>query len=755
MLTFNWVHMSDADYAMNAEDLLQKYKHSPYRNRVTMRSNVWITIKAPIRDFYEMRKWSTQQSFPTISDPLIASFCWLSEVSAPTTDWIAAPVVHLEFVSYVDCRLDPSLKHHANIKPGQGYGGGKEPKGGGELCAKLCFVGQERCKFSNFLRVALLQHVFTELVPLPLGPMAEKPPLNLTDPVWAPNGSDGLHPQLTRGGQLELMQVLLRLSEHFVLPGIPKSQGDGPIEAEAEPNPSTVSELLNGVGAKNWKLKADTGFSENEGKAMAVDPTSFMRQSETIEATTPEISVAPTSVASYFTEVKKSLDVPSGKDRTLFDWDQHGWMMWELAPQLAYLKWQVVDEQKAYGCPPNRGKVFMVQGLGKDHLLKHDTPPHRPKPPASGLRWPSAALPSHHTKTPVRTEDDLLYMRTLPTFNEMLRASDAEALLSFLTVPYIRMPLVMAFFTTGDRVNSLFDRGLQEILEALWRGWLDAWLSELHGLAQQAAAAASGKGEEASGGGGLFGGSTTNVARSKAQQSLDKYMKTSCNIHAHILLLLRNVPEDELDERSVSRILSSFTFLSLHHTFNQDFLDIPETELFEVFQHHRRGLVRWFEKQRKGKEYGRFNRVLQEVHQQFSTIDSSSAVDTSHFEWGCVKGDSRNAGRYAIIGPRRSSAERGDVATTESNDNAWIELNIQLLQVTVRGRHVTPLETDTCDDTDFKEVLNQGAGRQAETVQCAALLSTNIVRVRELLPGPLILLHVRGFKVMSSGFMDL
>lgn len=52
-----------------------------------------------------------------------------------------------------------------------------------ELCAKLCFVGYERCKFSNFLRVALLQHVFTELMPLPLGPLAEKPPLNLTDPA--------------------------------------------------------------------------------------------------------------------------------------------------------------------------------------------------------------------------------------------------------------------------------------------------------------------------------------------------------------------------------------------------------------------------------------------------------------------------------------------------------------------------------------------------------------------------------------------
>ncbi|CAK9043903.1 Mycosubtilin synthase subunit A [Durusdinium trenchii] len=845
-----------------------------------------------------------------------------------------------------------------------------------ELCAKLCFVGYERCKFSNFLRVALLQHVFTELMPLPLGPLAEKPPLNLTDPaawtvregedeVWAPNGSNELHPQLTRGGQLELMQVLLRLAEHFVsaacglhasggfdgvkivvlgaiaaiadrvlrirtvLPGpveddtagvsrtvglarpstgllqtavtvtggIPKPQREGgPIVAEAEPCPSLVSDLLNGVGGKGWKPMD------------AIDPTSFMRQSETIEAVTPEISVARTAVASYFTEVKKNLQVPSGKDQTLFDWDQHGWMLWvnkesglkklvqticshhllqagggwadlaagsdpylvhtwpefqcyrdiifywkyflctdlrvfpkvnEYVPQSAYLKWQVVDEQKAFGCPPNRGKVFLVSALGKEHLLKHDVPPHRPKPPASGLRWPSAALPSHHTKTPVRTEDDLLYMRSLPTFNEMLRASDSEvqppALLSFLTVPYIRMPLVLAFFTTGDRVNSLFDQGLQQILQAeravilepgkllepmnwaaapenvpanssaeqelvaspygqlltelacapgcllaylakllelalvlansamsqtvgtilftlrvaarvessavyllqhsegklpstgprpgalpssAWllhelragrerlraifaeaEGWLDAWLEELHDLACKAAAAA----------GVLF--------------QLVGITFTFTD---------RKVPEEELDERSVSRILSSFAFLSLHHTFNQNFLDIPETELFEIFQHHRKSINSPLAALALAFQLGSsWVGGLEEENAWhsagFSTIDSSSSVDTALFEWGVVKGDFRNAGRYAIVGPKRSEAERGEVATTASawkhgggNDNAWIELNIQLLQVTVRGRHVTPLEADTCEDGDFVE---------AETVQCAALLSTNLVRV--------------------------
>lgn len=40
-------------------------------------------------------------------------------------------------------------------------------------------------------------------------------------------------------------------------------------------------------------------------------------------------------------------------------------------------------------------------------------------------------------------------------------------------------------------------------------------------------------------------------AKNKAAQSLDQYMKTSCNIHAHLLLLLRNAPLDAKDSVSV------------------------------------------------------------------------------------------------------------------------------------------------------------------------------------------------------------
>jgi len=69
----------------------------------------------------------------------------------------------------------------------------------------------------------------------------------------------------------------------------------------------------------------------------------------------------------------------------------------------------------------------------------------------------------------VKTEDDILHLRNLPTFDDSLTASDSELLLSFLTEPYLRIPLVMSFFATEDRIHSLKQPQLRNLLDAvLW-----------------------------------------------------------------------------------------------------------------------------------------------------------------------------------------------------------------------------------------------------------------------------------------------
>ncbi|CAK9049003.1 unnamed protein product [Durusdinium trenchii] len=143
-------------------------------------------------------------------------------------------------------------------------------------------------------------------------------------------------------------------------------------------------------------------------------------------------------------------------------------------PAEAIARWSVAQDDAW-----DKGRqYFKITALGKERSdeaidnvvwLNERNPP---QPPASGHRWPSPALPAMHTKGEVRTEDDLLYQRSLPNFADektgrpMLRPSDSEALLSYLTVPYLRQPLLLSFFTTQDRSNCLRQGTLQKILQA-------------------------------------------------------------------------------------------------------------------------------------------------------------------------------------------------------------------------------------------------------------------------------------------------
>ncbi|CAK9023707.1 unnamed protein product [Durusdinium trenchii] len=818
------------------------------------------------------------------------------------------------------------------------------------LCAKLAFVGKERCKFSPYLRVSLLQHVFTELIPLPLGPATQKAPLNLRDHIWAPEGWDAVHPQMTRACQLELLLILRRLAEHFAAAACTLASNKG-FDATKITVFGAIATIADRVARTTVRRSRDTGAEEGPsgltealngtlgGRPVAVDPNTFLVQSETIETAAPELNLARTAICAYFCEVMSHYEIKKLKDETLFDWDTYGWMMyverekglerivkqmcakhlletgkdwgklvagnqsenaylvrtwpefaalrdimffwkyflctdlrvfpdtsnWSL--QAAYLAWNVANENEVFGPPTNRGAIFQVSAFGQDHVLKTNEPNYRPKPSASGHRYASAALASKYTgRAVVRTEDDLLYLRSLPTFEDRLRPSDAEALLSFLTVPYIRMPLMLAFFTSADRVNCLFSDTLRSILHAVilepgkflmpgrWHDcpqmvpaasaaeaellatpfgqlltelscspkmplslsgrllelalvlansvtsdtvgvvlfairvaarvesatslllrahsggirsspllaaslnmsesvlgelragkqylrrlfseafqWIDTWLDELKDLIKKEAGAQDAGRPEAQ---------RAREAETK-QKRVDEHMRCACNLHAHSILMLRNVDLEEDGPSTVCSLLSSFAFLSMHHTFNlQDGLDIPEPELFEIYHRHRRHLVVWFEKRMEKKEYKNFNSVLQTVHEQFSALDAASSIDTAEFEWGSIGGDIHNAGRYCVVGRKRSEAERGEITSvTEDKSGAtWVELNVQLLQVTVRGRYVTPLEEETSGHSDFRDILRL-RGREAKTVQCAALLSTDLVKVRELLSFPFRTLH--------------
>jgi hypothetical protein len=70
----------------------------------------------------------------------------------------------------------------------------------------------------------------------------------------------------------------------------------------------------------------------------------------------------------------------------------------------------------------------------------------------------------------VKTEDDILHLQNneLPTFGNVLKPTDSERFLSFLTAPYIRIPLVLDFFANGDpgRLAALRSKVVQMIVDA-------------------------------------------------------------------------------------------------------------------------------------------------------------------------------------------------------------------------------------------------------------------------------------------------
>jgi hypothetical protein len=79
----------------------------------------------------------------------------------------------------------------------------------------------------------------------------------------------------------------------------------------------------------------------------------------------------------------------------------------------------------------------------------------------------SPALPSNLAGCPIESEDDVLHIETLPRFDDRLSPMQSEHLLSILTVPYLRIPLVLRFFNDRTHFSALGCPVLQAMLDAV------------------------------------------------------------------------------------------------------------------------------------------------------------------------------------------------------------------------------------------------------------------------------------------------
>ncbi len=81
--------------------------------------------------------------------------------------------------------------------------------------------------------------------------------------------------------------------------------------------------------------------------------------------------------------------------------------------------------------------------------------------------YPSGADPSVLCKETILTETDILHVKDLPSFDNRISQRDSELLMSYLTVPYLRIPLVLSFFASQEHIVALLSPTVQALLDAV------------------------------------------------------------------------------------------------------------------------------------------------------------------------------------------------------------------------------------------------------------------------------------------------
>ena len=395
------------------------------------------------------------------------------------------------------------------------------------LCTLLSYQ-TETIKNTYMLRVAMIQHVFTQVIPIPM-------PINHPDrahlDLWAQ--------PMKYETQVELMRVIRLISRHYaacamslkitrsfdaariLVNACMAAMVDTLVRVRAVDVPSMLSLHMQGQAPLTPRF-----FFQPFG----VDMGPFAKQSEYMKFTTPELVACRTCVLDYFHAQQALIK----DDHMIFKFDrtmEPGNIMrlleqlaWEIGfpvsnmpaylsgekrevllnyPELVYYR-DVVFMFKFLMTPTNSALPEIRTWIQTDADLQWKynqekneyevrafdqilscAPPVDPEEEAKKREteskgffsriWglfskdsragPSGADPSALAGEHVDNEEDVLHVKDMPSFNGKLSASAAELLISYLTAPYLRIPLILNFFASPEHIHALGQERLQTVVD--------------------------------------------------------------------------------------------------------------------------------------------------------------------------------------------------------------------------------------------------------------------------------------------------
>eukprot|EP00756_Hemistasia_phaeocysticola_P010307 Hpha_TRINITY_DN15008_c2_g11::TRINITY_DN15008_c2_g11_i1::g.123864::m.123864 len=733
---------------------------------------------------------------------------------------------------------------------------------------------------SQFLIAAQIQHLFLWVLPPPRH--------GDTGCIWS--GA------MVYGQQLDVLLLLQCLCEHWAsavfsiraarehdavritVAGMMAAIADCVTRQLASDDPSILSRHLRGHGGHS-------PYAPTAGP--------YAVQSETIVTTAPEVCVARTAILDYFSAVNAK--VP--EDQQVFAWEDglergHHRATLRLLRQIAAAEAFPMDAVHMYVLGKREpGHHYLIQKMGREwnayrdvvfyfkYFMQTNTaafPPtalytqfqaqltwgFNPQNDAftvSSLgvelttaarrdkhRWPSYSVATRFTfPEEAYSEDDLLHIKSLPSFGDLIGQRDSELLLSYLTAPYLRIPLVLHFFASEDRAALLRAPVMQKLLDSVLfepgrfqsaafthkcpqmvpvekdellatpygllfnelqhspdsvvepliallgqaveldsgtvfnetavdvllylvrtiaRVFSYLWLLTAH---QKRVVAAGWKDHPLRGVSPLradvvarlesFQESFSKVLAGDLHPMIERWIREAINkvtvvtdggavairssgdldsvttlvsqLHAHLLLLYRC---SEMSQHVASSLLSSSVFLTLRHTWNNDKLVVPETEVYDVLQQSRRRLASFL--------CAASPVVLSPVLDGVVRVATSTGSrlprpeDRSH-EWAFVEG-AVSLGRFSYAAPRYTLETPAELATEAARcglllglcpdtsviaeGGKSVEISIQTFLFTYKHGHLKALPADIAGNRDVVTVFCS-ASDQKESFQCATV----------------------------------